>query len=707
MYKPRKMLSRFLCLLLCLVFAAGLLPFSASAMSESELKRSAVHTYMEALEWAKCDTFQYYCGKCVAYQLFALGITTSSSEGNVSGCNAFDYFKDKSKSSGGYKIAAYPSSKYTLKQALNAISSDGTKEVHNILVGFDWFRSEKNPDLQDYGHVLLIHGIKDGKVYYVESYTQEGKCQVKTISDFCSYYKSSNWTFDGVIHFGTTRDKLIDDDTNIHSRTNPTSDSGTLKHPVDMAKGDSFTLKGLIYCRKKKLTKVTIAVYNSEGSKVMSKSVEPNRNYYNVGRIASKFDFTTLAKGTYSFVATATNEAGNTYRKQWDFNVGSVSTADDVITLTDELVPGTVLVGDTFAAGGTVKSTVTNLLTVTAAVFDGQGTKLTSATAHPYAKSYDLSKLNTSALLAELEPGSYIYKITGKNKKGTQTLLEEPFTVKNEQPGILQQPQNVDTTEGGSVTFTVTASGSGLTYQWQVLEAGSSTWKNSPATGNTTATLTVPATLSRNGYKYRCIVKSGSTSVTSSAATLTVTAEVKITAQPQSVNTTEGGNVTFRVTASGQNLTYQWQVCEAGKTAWKDSPATGNKTATLTVPATLSRSGYKYRCIVKSGSTSVTSSAATLTVTPGVKITAQPQSVSTKAGGSVTFAVTASGSNLTYQWQVCEAGKTAWKDSPADGNKTSTLIVPATASRNSYKYRCIVKSVNTQVISAAATLTVS
>jgi hypothetical protein len=33
------------------------------------------------------------------------------------------------------------------------------------------------------------------------------------------------------------------------------------------------------------------------------------------------------------------------------------------------------------------------------------------------------------------------------------------------------------------------------------------------------------------------------------------------------------------------------------------------------VPATLSRSGYKYRCIVKMGSLSVTSSPATLTVT--------------------------------------------------------------------------------------------
>jgi hypothetical protein len=68
----------------------------------------------------------------------------------------------------------------------------------------------------------------------------------------------------------------------------------------------------------------------------------------------------------------------------------------------------------------------------------------------------------------------------------------------------------------------VKATGTGLTYQWQVSTNGGSSWSDSPATGNKTATLTVPATLSRNGYRYRCIVKIGSLSVTSSAATLTV-----------------------------------------------------------------------------------------------------------------------------------------------------------------------------------------
>ncbi len=279
-------------------------------------------------------------------------------------------------------------------------------------------------------------------------------------------------------------------------------------------------------------------------------------------------------------------------------------------------------------------------------------------------------------------------------------------------PGVVKitsQPANATVVEGKSAAFKVVASGTNLTYQWQVSTNGGSSWANSPADGNKTATLTVPATMSRNGYKYRCVVKSGSNSVTSSAATLAVTGGgLKITTQPANATAVEGNNAAFKVVASGTNLTYQWQVCEAGKTAWKDSPATGSKTATLTVPATVSRNGYKYRCVVTNGSNSVTSSAATLTVTASTapKITAQPKDVTTAAGGNVTFSVTATGTNLTYQWQVCEAGKTTWKDSPATGSKTATLTVPATASRSGYKYRCIVKSGTSSVTSSAATLTV-
>ena len=87
---------------------------------------------------------------------------------------------------------------------------------------------------------------------------------------------------------------------------------------------------------------------------------------------------------------------------------------------------------------------------------------------------------------------------------------------------ITSQPQSVSVAAGATHKFTVAASGTGLTYQWQ-LNKGSG-WVNSAGEGNKTNTLTQAGIQSSwNGYKYRCIIKDASgNTVTSSEAVLTV-----------------------------------------------------------------------------------------------------------------------------------------------------------------------------------------
>ncbi|MGD0710789.1 MAG: C1 family peptidase, partial [Bacteroidales bacterium] len=83
----------------------------------------------------------------------------------------------------------------------------------------------------------------------------------------------------------------------------------------------------------------------------------------------------------------------------------------------------------------------------------------------------------------------------------------------------------------GTPTFTVTATGTGLTYQWQEYI---SSWNNlsdgSVYSGCTTASLIITnPPIGMNGYRYRCIVTSGSCSVTSDGiATLTVTSAMPV-----------------------------------------------------------------------------------------------------------------------------------------------------------------------------------
>ena len=50
---------------------------------------------------------------------------------------------------------------------------------------------------------------------------------------------------------------------------------------------------------------------------------------------------------------------------------------------------------------------------------------------------------------------------------------------------IINQPNSVTANLGENVSFTLKATGTGLTYQWEYLSPGSTVWKPSPAAGNT------------------------------------------------------------------------------------------------------------------------------------------------------------------------------------------------------------------------------
>lgn len=194
------MKKRILSLVLAVLMIATLLPVSASAdKSASEIKQQIIDTYATAKAQFG-NKFDGYCGAYVGYQLKILGINTAVEGGN--GCDQFDHYKNKSKSSGGYPITAYPASNYSLASALNAISENGSKSVYNILVGF-----QVGYQGNVYGHVMFIHAIIGGNVYYSDNYTingnPEGTPIVKSISAFSSAYTNSYPQLDGVIYFGT------------------------------------------------------------------------------------------------------------------------------------------------------------------------------------------------------------------------------------------------------------------------------------------------------------------------------------------------------------------------------------------------------------------------------------------------------------------------------------------------------------------------
>ena len=297
------------------------------------------------------------------------------------------------------------------------------------------------------------------------------------------------------------------------------------------------------------------------------------------------------------------------------------------------------------------------------------------------------------------------YRCVVSNANGSVTSNAANLTVEAAGPAITKQPANQNVTAGSKATFTVTATGESLTYQWQVNKTG--TWNNCTSTGSNKATFSFTTKASYSGWKYRCVVSNANGSVTSNAAKLTVgTAGPAITKQPANQTVTAGGKATFTVTATGEGLTYQWQVNKTG--TWNDCTSTGYDKATFSFTTKASYTGWQYRCIVSNAGGSVTSNAAKLTVGAAApSITKQPAAQSVTSGAKATFTVTASGSGLTYQWQVSKDGGSSWSNCSSSGYNTASMTFTAKSSYSGWRYRCKVSNSAGTVTSSVAQLTVT
>lgn len=88
-------------------------------------------------------------------------------------------------------------------------------------------------------------------------------------------------------------------------------------------------------------------------------------------------------------------------------------------------------------------------------------------------------------------------------------------------PVITSQPQDITVKAGETATFTVVATGTDLTYQWE-RDTGKGFEKWGGIYGKSASFTTGVLSKGGNGFQYRCIVSNSAGSVTSDSATLTV-----------------------------------------------------------------------------------------------------------------------------------------------------------------------------------------
>ena len=186
--------------------------------------------------------------------------------------------------------------------------------------------------------------------------------------------------------------------------------------------------------------------------------------------------------------------------------------------------------------------------------------------------------------------GESTFTVTATNGYGDGDSEALSITINPAALSITTQPSNQSVTAGQTATFSVVATGSNLTYQWQQSTDNGSIWMDiSSATSSSYTTQT--ATMVMNGYQYRCVVTGNGGSVTSDAATLTVTAATVpvtgVTLNKTSTSLYVGDTETLTPTITPDNATNKNLTWSSDDTSVATVDASGLVTAVSAGTATI------------------------------------------------------------------------------------------------------------------------
>ncbi len=213
-------------------------------------------------------------------------------------------------------------------------------------------------------------------------------------------------------------------------------------------------------------------------------------------------------------------------------------------------------------------------------------------------------------------------------------LITEITQVSNCNPTINQQPVDVTTCAGSSVSYTCVATATGgVTYQWQISTTGiggayTNLANGAPYSGVTSSTLAVnPTTVGMNGYYYRCLVTGtcNPTAISNPAQLSVAAGSTPGTVTPANTNvcgTTNTG--TFTVAGYNGNVV-RWESATNLAGPWT---AIANTTNTYTFN-NVTQTTY-FRAVTQFGSCATANSSAgtvTFTAASPIVIVADPGTI--------------------------------------------------------------------------------
>jgi hypothetical protein len=249
---------------------------------------------------------------------------------------------------------------------------------------------------------------------------------------------------------------------------------------------------------------------------------------------------------------------------------------------------------------------------------------------------------NTVTFLnVQVEYAGFYYAIVS-NAVGTATSATAMLSIAESAPVITSEPAGASVTEGASVTFNVSAMGTGpLTYHWF--------FNSIPIHSGAETSITLTNVQLSYAGDYYVIVSNALGTVTSLAAPL------QVSPAPPEGPLTASLLPTNRIALTGNPLILAPELHGKGPFTcqwwFNKKPLRGQTNATLIVSNVQLRARGDYQVEVRNTTETVRSEVAHVTVMTAPKIVSQPRALTVKVGRRVTLRVAAAGSKpFFYQW---------------------------------------------------------
>lgn len=396
-------------------------------------------------------------------------------------------------------------------------------------------------------------------------------------------------------------------------------------------------------------------------------SYQWKKNGIDVGDNSSSYSFTAGTSDDGAVVTCVVSDSKNSITT----NPATVTVSASAIAPAITTQPAGVTVSDGGSASFTVVASGTDLT---------YQWKKDGSNVGSNSPSYSFSAANS-------DDGAVITCVVS-NSQGSVTSDNAVVTVTStvEAPSITTQPEGVTVSDGNSASFTIGATGTDLSYQWK---------KDGSTVGDNSSSYSFTVTAADDGAVITCVVSNSEGSVTSDDAVVSVTTTVEapaITTQPEGTTVSDGGLASFSIVVSGADLTYQWK---------KDGSNVGSNSPSYSFTAVTADDGAVITCVVSNSEGSVTSDEAVVSVSSTVEapsITTQPAGVTVSDGGTASFSISASGTDLDYQWK---------KDGLNVGSNNPSYSFTASSSDDGAVITCVVSNSEGSVTSDEAVMSVT